>query len=177
MPDGPPVSGFPNSRRSFTTRSDDSPAREPAQHRPSWNARGVTTGQRLGVDADDLRRVLLGDHITGAKGYPPILDEVEAAIVSAELGNQPRLPRSRTPVGSTLRGCAADLLQRVRHEDDDCTWMVPLLRRSRRCGRVSIEATAWRCTSCPRARPGGLQPVSDDTEKRAASSVPPAEFA
>lgn len=95
----PPVSGFPNSRRSFTTRSDDSPAREPAQHRPSWNARGVTTGQRLGVDADDLRRVLLGDHITGAKGYPPILDEVEAAIVSAELGNQPRLPRSRTPSG------------------------------------------------------------------------------
>ena len=64
----PPVSGFPNIRRSFTTRSDDSPAREPAQHRPSWNARGVTTGQRLGVDADDLRRVLLGGTCYGLSG-------------------------------------------------------------------------------------------------------------
>jgi site-specific DNA recombinase len=63
-----------------------------------WNAAGRTTVNGARWRPATLRRMLTGDHLTGGKGYPAILDEVEAAIVRNELGEQPKLKEGR-PAG------------------------------------------------------------------------------
>jgi recombinase len=75
-----------------------------------WQAAGLTTAGGARWRPATLRRMLTGEHLTGGNGYPAILDDIEAAIVRQELGDQPQLkqgrPRGRrSPLVGLLR-CA-----------------------------------------------------------------------
>ncbi len=50
-----------------------------------WNAAGVPTAGARRWSPTGLKRLLLSEHLTGARGYPPILSEQEAAIVRVQL--------------------------------------------------------------------------------------------
>jgi hypothetical protein len=62
-----------------------------------WNHAGITTVSGARWQPKPLRRMLSGEHLTGANGYPPILDEVEAAIVRDALGATERKLKARAP--------------------------------------------------------------------------------
>jgi DNA invertase Pin-like site-specific DNA recombinase len=74
----------------------------------AWNAEGFTTSR--GARWRTLRRTLLSDHLTGARGYPRILSDEEAAVARSALLTEERRPGPPTGVRSPLAGyvfCAA----------------------------------------------------------------------
>ncbi len=106
-----------------------------------WNDAGVRTPWSKRWRPVNLRRMLTGEHLVGGNGYPPILTEVEAAIVRQRLDNQPTLGRGR-PKGrrNALAGlvvcavCGAKL--------SGGAGRYRCLPGHTGCGKVSIEATA-----------------------------------
>jgi DNA invertase Pin-like site-specific DNA recombinase len=54
-----------------------------------WNAAGITTANGARWRPKTLRRTLTDGHLTGARGYPRILDEAEAAVARTSLEREP----------------------------------------------------------------------------------------
>jgi site-specific DNA recombinase len=62
-----------------------------------WNAAGAQTSRGARWRPQTLRRTLLSDHLTGARGYPRLLSDEEAAVARSALASEDR--RAGRPSG------------------------------------------------------------------------------
>jgi hypothetical protein len=62
-----------------------------------WNAAGAQTSRGARWRPQTLRRTLLSDHLTGARGYPRLLSDEEAAVARSALASEER--RAGRPSG------------------------------------------------------------------------------
>jgi Recombinase/Recombinase zinc beta ribbon domain len=58
----------------------------------AWNAAGAQTSRGAKWRPQTLRRTLLSNHLTGARGYPRLLSDEEAAVARSALTSEQRRP-------------------------------------------------------------------------------------
>ena len=129
----------------------------------AWNEAGLRTANGARWRAESVRRLLTSEHLTGARGYPRILDETEAAIVRDRIGD--RVPRSmgrpsgRKYIATAFTYCA------------ECGERLTTgagayrCRPGPGCGKVSIKATGPRtipALGVGQTRPSGQAQVLEE---------------
>jgi len=102
----------------------------------TWNEAGLRTANDTRWRVESVRRLLTSDHLTGARGYPRILDETEAAIVRDRIGARKMgRPPGRRYVATPFMYCAECGHKLTTGAD------AYRCRPGPGCGKVSIKAT------------------------------------